>query len=180
MVEVHEPVVAPCAEARPEDIQHREDALDEALAESFPASDPPAMMRPAQRPSFCDHGPGPFPGAVIGGASSSHPSPVSPADPQRDEAGDRHLPDVLHELVPLLDNPPAPGSVEHPRMLQLIAEVGRHAALGPQHPYAEQLKALGDRIEAMTHRRDVEHHAHDLAPGGQPMSPMLGLDLHGR
>lgn len=28
---------------------HREDLLDEALAETFPASDPPAMLEPALR-----------------------------------------------------------------------------------------------------------------------------------
>jgi hypothetical protein len=87
---------------------------------------------------------------------------------------------VLQELTPLLDNPPAPGSVEHPRFLQLIAEVGRHAAIGAPRPYAEQLEALGARIDAMARRRDEEHHANDFAPGGQPMSPMLGLDFRGR
>lgn len=37
----------PClssSESRSLDRQHREDALDDALAESFPASDPPAMV----------------------------------------------------------------------------------------------------------------------------------------
>jgi hypothetical protein len=32
------------------DVEHREDALDEALADSFPASDPPAMVRASRRP----------------------------------------------------------------------------------------------------------------------------------
>jgi len=31
------------------DVEHREDALDEALADSFPASDPPAMIRASRR-----------------------------------------------------------------------------------------------------------------------------------
>jgi len=36
----------PPSESRAFDRQHREDALDEALADSFPASDPPAMVLP--------------------------------------------------------------------------------------------------------------------------------------
>jgi hypothetical protein len=31
------------------DVEHREDALDAALADSFPASDPPAMVRASRR-----------------------------------------------------------------------------------------------------------------------------------
>jgi len=31
------------------DVEHREDALDEALAASFPASDPPAMIRASRQ-----------------------------------------------------------------------------------------------------------------------------------
>jgi len=31
------------------DVEHREEALDEALADSFPASDPPAMVRASRR-----------------------------------------------------------------------------------------------------------------------------------
>jgi hypothetical protein len=107
MVEAHEPVVAACPEARPEDIQHREDALDEALAQSFPASDPPAMVRPAQRPRLCAHGAAPISGVATGRASSSTPSPDPPtADGTRGQAEDRHFPDVLQDLVPLLDTPP--------------------------------------------------------------------------
>ena len=39
----------PPSERRSLDRQHREDALDEALADSFPASDPPAMVLPNAR-----------------------------------------------------------------------------------------------------------------------------------
>jgi hypothetical protein len=181
MVEAHEPVVAACPEASREDIQHREDALDEALAESFPASDPPAMVRPARRSDLCARQAASSSQLVTGQASSSNPSPAAPtAERNPDRSEDRHFPEVLQELTPLLDHPPATGSVEHPRFLQLIAEVGRHGAMGAQHPYAEQLGALSARIDAITQRRDEEQHAHDLAPGGQPMSPMLGLDFRGR
>jgi hypothetical protein len=34
----------------PSDIQHREELLDEALDETFPASDPVAMIEPAPGP----------------------------------------------------------------------------------------------------------------------------------
>jgi hypothetical protein len=39
----------PPSERRSRNRQHREDALDEALADSFPASDPPAMVLPNAR-----------------------------------------------------------------------------------------------------------------------------------
>ena len=91
---------------------------------------------------------------------------------------DRHFQEVLAELNRYLDNPPLLDSLEHLRFDQLIAEVGRHAALGPEHPYAEQIARLGARIEKVTRRRDAERHALDLAPGGQGMTPMLGWDFH--
>lgn len=90
---------------------------------------------------------------------------------------DRHFHEVLEELSPHLDSPPPPGSAEHLRLDALIAEVARHAAVGPEHPYAEQISQLGAQIDAVIKRRDAEHHAHDLAPGGQGMAPMLGGDL---
>ena len=40
---------APLSERRSFDRQRREAALDEALADSFPASDPPAMVLPNAR-----------------------------------------------------------------------------------------------------------------------------------
>jgi hypothetical protein len=52
---------------------------------------------------------------------------------------DRHFDDVLAELGPYLDNPPLPDSPERLRLEQLIAEVGRLAALGHQHHIAEQI-----------------------------------------
>lgn len=90
---------------------------------------------------------------------------------------DRHFHEVLEELSPYLDNLPLAGSAEHLRFDELIAEVARHAAVGPEHPYAEQISQLGAQIDAVTKRRDAERHAHDLAPGGQGMAPMLGGDL---
>ena len=35
---------------KPKSSEHREDLLDEALAESFPASDPPAISAPHPKP----------------------------------------------------------------------------------------------------------------------------------
>ena len=91
---------------------------------------------------------------------------------------DRHFEEVLAELSPYLDNPPLLDSPEHLRFDQLIAEVARHAAVGSEHPYAAQIDRLGARIEAITRRRCEERHAHDLAPGGLGMKPMVGWDFH--
>lgn len=93
---------------------------------------------------------------------------------------DRHFEEVLAELSPYLDNPPPRESPEHMRFDQLIAEVGRHAALGSEHPHAEQIDKLGAKIDKVIRRRDAERHAHHLAPGGQGMTPMLGWDFHTR
>lgn len=90
---------------------------------------------------------------------------------------DRHFHEVLEDLRPYLDNLPPPGSAEHLRLDALIAEVARHAAVGPEHPYAEQIGQLGAQIDAVMKRRDAERHVHDLAPGGHGMAPMLGGDL---
>lgn len=91
---------------------------------------------------------------------------------------DRPFEDVLAELRPYLDSPPRPDSAEHLRFEELIAEVGRHAALGAEHPYAEQIDRLGAKIEEVTRRRDAERHTHDVAPGRDSMTPMLGWDFH--
>ena len=93
---------------------------------------------------------------------------------------DRHFEEVLVELSPYLDKPPPLDSADHARFEQLIAEVGRHAALGPEHPHAEQIQRLAAKIETVTRRRDQEHHAHDLSPGRRSMTPMLGWDFHPR
>ena len=77
---------------------------------------------------------------------------------------DRHFKEVLEELSPYLDSLPAPGSAEHLRFDELIAEVASHAAVGPEHPYADEIHQLGAKIDAVTRRRDVERHALDLAP----------------
>jgi hypothetical protein len=90
---------------------------------------------------------------------------------------DRHFHEVLAELDPYLDNLPNPGSAEEIRFDALIAEVAHHAAVGPDHPFADQIDQLTGKIEAVTRRRDAERHAHDVAPGRQNMPPMLGGDL---
>jgi hypothetical protein len=47
----------PRTKLTPEDRQHREELLDEALAETFPASDPVAMVQPApDLPEISDEG----------------------------------------------------------------------------------------------------------------------------
>jgi hypothetical protein len=38
---------------KPADKKHRDELLDEALDESFPASDPPAMTEPSDREPKC-------------------------------------------------------------------------------------------------------------------------------
>jgi hypothetical protein len=93
---------------------------------------------------------------------------------------DRHFEQVLAELSPYLDSPPPLGSPEHLRFVDLIAEVGCHAALGSEHPHAEQIDQLGAKIERVVRRRIAERHARDLAPGGEGMAPMLGWDFHTR
>ncbi len=90
---------------------------------------------------------------------------------------DRHFNEVLAELSPYLDNPPLSGSAEHLRFDELIAEVASHAAVGPEHPHADQIRQLGMKIDAVIRRRDIERHALDLAPDDQGMAPMLGGDL---
>jgi hypothetical protein len=91
---------------------------------------------------------------------------------------DRHFKAVLAELSPYLDNPPLPGSAEQQRFDELIAEVASHAALGPDHPHADEIHQLGAKIEAVTRRRQAERRALDLAPGDHGMAPLLGGDLH--
>ena len=93
---------------------------------------------------------------------------------------DRHFKKVLAELSPYLDNLPPPGSAEHLRFDELIAEVASHAALGPAHPHADEIQQLGAKIDAVTRRLYVERHALDLASGDNGMAPMLGGDLHPR
>ena len=91
---------------------------------------------------------------------------------------DRHFDEVLAELRPYLDSPPLPDSAEHLRFDALIAEVRRHAEIGREHPHADEINRLGARIEAITRRHSEERHVHDMAPGGQGMTPMLGWDFH--
>jgi hypothetical protein len=93
---------------------------------------------------------------------------------------DRHFEEVLAELSPYLNSPPLLDSPEHLRFVELIAEVGRHAAFGSEHPHAEQIDQLGAKIEKVIRRRDAKRHALDLAPSGEGMAPMLGWDFHTR
>lgn len=90
---------------------------------------------------------------------------------------DRHFHEVLEELSPYLDNLPLSGSAEQLRFDELIAEVASHAAVGPEHPHANQIRQLGVKIDTVIRRRDIERHALDLAPGDKGMTPMLGGDL---
>jgi len=90
---------------------------------------------------------------------------------------DRHFKAVLAELSPYLDNLPLPGSVERLRFDELIAEVASHAAVGPDHPHADEIQRLGAKIDMVTGRRDAEGHALDLAPGGRGIVRVLGGDL---
>jgi len=88
---------------------------------------------------------------------------------------DRHFKEVLAELSPYLDDLPPPGSAEHLRFDELVAEVASHAAVGPKHPHAEQIQQLGAKIDAVT--RGAEGRVLDLTPGEQGTAPMLGGDL---
>jgi hypothetical protein len=91
---------------------------------------------------------------------------------------DRHFNEVLAELSPYLDNLPLPGSAERLRFNELIAEVASHAAVGPEHPHADEIQQLGAKIDTVTRRRDAERHALDIAPGNHGIAPMLGGDLY--
>jgi hypothetical protein len=93
---------------------------------------------------------------------------------------DHSLTKVLEELGPLMDNPPLPASPQYSRFRQLIEEIERHRNVGPAHPFAAELKALGERIDALSSERETERHAHDLSPGADHLTPMLGLDFRHR
>lgn len=92
---------------------------------------------------------------------------------------DHSLTNVLEELAPLVDSPPLPSSPDYPRFEQLLRELERHRSVGPAHPFAAQLEALGARIDALSNERETERHAHDLSPGTDHMTPMLGWDFRG-
>ena len=58
------------------------------------------------------------------------------------------------------------------------AQTGEPRSWAPAPGLADRLEGLAAKIRAFEMRRDLERHAHDVAPGQESMAPMLGGDFH--
>jgi hypothetical protein len=84
---------------------------------------------------------------------------------------------MLEEINGFLDDPPMRGSLEHRRFSDLAESIERLRSEAAGGLFAEQLRHLETRINAVVRRRYVERHAHDLSPGDRGTTPMLGWDF---
>lgn len=84
---------------------------------------------------------------------------------------------ILDELKPFLDRPPEPGSADEVRVKELLGGIAHPSGEQLDPEFARRLALLQARIEAVETRREAERHAHDLAPGRESLTPMVGWDF---
>ncbi|MDP3174506.1 MAG: hypothetical protein Q8M88_08745 [Phenylobacterium sp.] len=73
---------------------------------------------------------------------------------------------VLREMRTLFEHPMDAGPHDPAR------------SWAPPPALAERFDKLADKIRAFEKQREFESHLHDLAPGQEAMSPLLGWDAH--
>lgn len=87
---------------------------------------------------------------------------------------------MLSDINAYLDDPPMRGSSGHRRFSELVEAVEHRRAEVSRGPFAEELRKLDARINALVRRRDIEQHSHDLSTGEPGSVAFLGWDFRSR